>query len=91
MAEVHLRYLGRCREHGGPHGIERRASTDQYLGTVGRHVKTLFELELRGNIETKHNRKLEMLFLNRLKSEYSRDAEGCMPNDKIAPRMLSPP
>lgn len=59
--------------------------------TVGRHVKTLFELELRGNIETKHNRKLEMLFLNRLKSEYSRDAEGCMPNDKIAPRMLSPP
>ena len=52
--------------------------------TVGGHVKTLFELEPRGAVETKHNRKLEMFFLNRLKPEYSCDADGRMPNEKFA-------
>ena len=52
--------------------------------TVGGHIKTLFELEPRGTVETKHNRKLEMFFLNRLKSEYSRDTDGRMPNEKFA-------
>jgi len=48
------------------------------------HVKNLFELEPRGTVETKHNRRLEMFFLNRLKSEYSRDADGRMANEKFA-------
>ena len=52
--------------------------------TVAGHVKTLFELEPRGTVETKHNRKLEMFFLNRLNSEYSRDADGRTPNEKFA-------
>ncbi len=51
--------------------------------TVAGHVKTLFELEPRGAIETKHRRRLEMFFLNRLKPDLSRDAEGRMPNEKF--------
>ncbi len=47
------------------------------------HVKALFELEPRGAIESKHGRKLEMFFLNRLKPEYSRDADGRMPSEKF--------
>ncbi len=51
--------------------------------TVAGNVKTLFELEPRGAVETKHNRRLDMFFLNRLKPEYSRDADGRMPNEKF--------
>ena len=51
--------------------------------TVAGKVKTLFELEPRGPVETKHNRKPEMFFLDRLKREYSRDADGRMPNEKF--------
>ena len=51
--------------------------------TTAGNVKTLFELEPRGAIETKHNRRLDMFFLNRLKPEYSRDADGRMPNEKF--------
>ena len=51
---------------------------------VAGHVKTLFELEGRGTIEAKHGRKLDMYFLNRLKSELSRDAAGHEPNDRFA-------
>ena len=51
--------------------------------TVAGSVKTLFELEPRGAIETKHNRKLEMFFLSRLKAEFSRDPDGCNPNEKF--------
>jgi adenylate cyclase len=51
--------------------------------TVAGNVKTLFELEPRGAIETKHDRRLEMFFLNRLKPEFSRDADGRMPNEKF--------
>jgi class 3 adenylate cyclase len=51
--------------------------------TVAGNVKTLFELEPRGAIEAKHGRKHEMFFLNRLKPEYSRDADGRMPNEKF--------
>jgi class 3 adenylate cyclase len=60
--------------------------------TVAGNVKTLFELEPRGAIETKHNRRLEMFFLNRLKPEYSRDADGRTPNERFVAecqRMLS--
>jgi class 3 adenylate cyclase len=51
--------------------------------TVAGNVKTLFELEPRGAIETKHDRRLEMFFLNRLKPEFSRDPDGRMPNEKF--------
>jgi adenylate cyclase len=60
--------------------------------TVVGNVKTLFELEPRGAIETKHNRRLEMFFLNRLNPEYSRDADGRTANEKFVAecnRMLS--
>jgi class 3 adenylate cyclase len=48
--------------------------------TIAGHVRSLFDLESRGAIETKHHRPLEMFFLNRLKAEFSRDAEGRQPN-----------
>ncbi len=51
--------------------------------TVAGHVSSLFELEPRGAIETKHNRSLEMFFLNRLRVEFSRDAEGRQPNERF--------
>ncbi|BCH35151.1 hypothetical protein MesoLjLc_70810 [Mesorhizobium sp. L-8-10] len=51
--------------------------------TVAGNVKTLFELEPRGTIETKHGRRLEMFFLDRLKPEYSRDVHGHMPGEKF--------
>lgn len=51
--------------------------------TVAGNVKTLFELEPRGTIETKHGRSLEMFFLDRLKPEYSRDVDGRMPGEKF--------
>jgi adenylate cyclase len=49
--------------------------------TVAGHVKSFFELEPRGAIETKHGRQLEMSFLNRLKPEHSRDAQGTVANE----------
>jgi adenylate cyclase len=52
--------------------------------TVAGHVKTLFELEPRGVIEAKHGRRLEMLFLNRLRPDLSGDVEGHKPNEKFA-------
>lgn len=47
-------------------------------------VKTLFELEARGTIETKRGRRLDMCFLDRLNPEYARDADGRMPSEKLA-------
>src|ERR1700722_5195511 len=52
--------------------------------TVAGHVKALFELEPRGSIEAKHERTHEMFFLNRLKSEFSRNPDGCLPNEDFA-------
>ena len=52
--------------------------------TVAGQVKTLFELEARGPIVAKHDRAHEMFFLNRLKPEFSRDAEGRAPNQAFA-------
>ncbi len=52
--------------------------------TVVGHINTLFELEPRGAVDTKHHRPLEMFFLNRLRPDLSRDPEGRMPNDKFA-------
>ncbi len=53
-------------------------------GTVAGHVRTLFELEPRGSIAAKHDRRLDMFFLNRIKPELARDAEGRMPNERFA-------
>ena len=51
--------------------------------SVAGHVKKLFELEPRGPIAAKHERTHEMFFLNRLKPEFSRDADGRIPNEKF--------
>jgi adenylate cyclase len=52
--------------------------------TVAGNVKTLFGLEPRGAIATKHDRRLDMFFLDRLKPEFSRDADGRTPNENFA-------
>lgn len=52
--------------------------------TVAGRIKALFELEPRGSIESKHARRHEMYFLNRLKSEFSKDADGRAPNANFA-------
>jgi class 3 adenylate cyclase len=52
--------------------------------TVAGNVKTLFELEPRGPVEAKHGRRLEMFFLNRLRPDLARDAEGRLPNEKFS-------
>jgi adenylate cyclase len=54
--------------------------------TTAGHAKALFELEPRGSIEVKHARAYGMFFLNRLKDEFSRDLDGCMPNREFAVR-----
>lgn len=51
---------------------------------VAGHAKALFQLEPRGAVETKHGRQLEMFFLDRLRPELSRDAQGLVPNEKFA-------
>jgi class 3 adenylate cyclase len=51
--------------------------------TVAGYVKRFFELEPRGAIEVKHDRVHEMFFLDRLKPEFSRDAEGRLPNERF--------
>jgi adenylate cyclase len=51
--------------------------------TVVGHAGRLFELEPRGSIEAKHGRRFEMFFLDRLRPDLSRDAEGRTPNDKF--------
>jgi class 3 adenylate cyclase len=53
-------------------------------GAAAGQLKTLFELEPRGTIETKHGRSLDMYFLNRLMPELSRNAAGVEPNEKFA-------
>ena len=52
--------------------------------TVAGHAKTLFEFEPRGPIVAKHDRAHEMLFLDRLKPEFSREPEGRTPNPSFA-------
>ena len=51
--------------------------------TVAGHAKVWFELESRGSVETKHGRRLEMQFLNRLRPAFSRDPEGLVPNERL--------
>ncbi len=52
--------------------------------TVAGHVGPLVELEPRGSIAAKNKGELQMFFLKRLKPEFSRDADGCAPNERFA-------
>jgi class 3 adenylate cyclase len=52
--------------------------------TVAGHVKNFFELEQRGSVEAKHGRSFDMAFLNRIRPDLSRDAEGTFPNERFA-------
>lgn len=45
------------------------------------HVAGVFETEPRGSIEVKNLGAIEMHFLNRIRPEFSADAEGCFPNE----------
>ncbi|MBM1170952.1 adenylate/guanylate cyclase domain-containing protein [Microvirga arabica] len=44
------------------------------------HVSRLFEAEARGSVGVKHIGAIDMYFLNRIRPEFSADAEGCTPN-----------
>ncbi len=57
-----------------PGRINISASTYHY-------VSKLFEIEPRGAIEVKNKPPIEMFFLNRIKREFSADADGTAPND----------
>ena len=48
---------------------------------VYNRVRSLMEFEPRGAVEVKNKAPISMHFLNRIKSEFSRDAEGLRPND----------
>jgi adenylate cyclase len=46
-------------------------------------VKTLFVTEVRGSVEAKNKGPLAMFFVNRIKPEFSADAEGRVPNERF--------
>ena len=48
---------------------------------VCNRVRSLMEFEPRGAVEVKNKAPISMHFLNRIKPEFSRDAEGLRPND----------
>jgi hypothetical protein len=50
------------------------------------HVAELFETEPRGPIHVKNKGQLQMYFLNRIRAEYSGDADGFLPNDQFTSR-----
>jgi class 3 adenylate cyclase len=52
--------------------------------TVAGYAKALFELEPRGSVEAKHERRHEMFFLNRLYPEFSHDPAILRPNERFA-------
>ena len=45
------------------------------------YIKDFFDCDYRGKIETKNMGKIDMYFVNRIKTEYSQDRLGIMPND----------
>ena len=66
------------------------ASRMESSGTVGKInlssvtfdlVKDYFECEYRGEVEAKNKGKMKMYYLNRIKPEYAKDADGFIPND----------
>jgi class 3 adenylate cyclase len=46
-------------------------------------VEPFFETEPRGSVEVKHLGAIDMYFLNRLKPEFSADADGCLPAGQL--------
>jgi PAS domain S-box-containing protein len=45
------------------------------------YIKDFFDCDYRGKIETKNLGKIDMYFVNRIKSEFSQDKLGILPND----------
>jgi PAS domain S-box-containing protein len=50
-------------------------------GSTYEYIKDFFECDNRGKIETKNLGKIDMYFVNRIKSEFSADKFGILPND----------
>jgi PAS domain S-box-containing protein len=50
-------------------------------GITYNYIKDFFECNYRGKIETKNLGKIDMYFVNRIKSDYSEDKLGIIPND----------
>ncbi|MXQ14499.1 adenylate/guanylate cyclase domain-containing protein [Microvirga makkahensis] len=44
------------------------------------HVSRMFEAQARGSVGVKHIGAIDMYFVNRIRPEFSADAEGCVPN-----------
>jgi class 3 adenylate cyclase len=53
-------------------------------GRTWQHVKAFFDGRPRGSVEVRNKGLIEMHFLDRLKPEYSADADGTRPNDRLA-------
>ncbi|WP_052954713.1 adenylate/guanylate cyclase domain-containing protein [Microvirga vignae] len=47
------------------------------------HVSRLFEAEARGSVSVKHIGAIDMYFLNRIRPEFSAEAEGCIPGPEF--------
>lgn len=52
-------------------------------GTTYELVKEFFECEYRGKVNAKNKGEVDMYYVNRLKSEFSKDEEGKVPNKKF--------
>ncbi len=52
-------------------------------GATYEFVKDFFECDYRGKIEAKNIGKIDMYFVNRLKSEFSSDENGLIPNEEF--------
>jgi class 3 adenylate cyclase len=68
------------------------ASRMEFSGTPGKInisnatyelVKDFFDCEYRGEVDAKNKGKVRMYFVNRIKSEYSLDHDGFVPNQKL--------
>ena len=47
------------------------------------HIQTRFETDARGAVEVKHQGLVNMYYLNRIRSEFSADPAGIMPNERF--------
>lgn len=47
------------------------------------HIKARFDTESRGAVEVKHQGMVNMYYLNRIKADFSADANGMMPNERF--------
>jgi class 3 adenylate cyclase len=74
------------------------ASRMESSGTPGRinisystyqEIKDIFECEFRGEIDAKNKGKVKMYYLNRLKSEFSKDENDYTPNKKVFQKLIT--